>query len=115
MAETFSWSPAYPVETTPTPQLLEATFGDGYSQSVPDGINFLRDSWALVFENRPSEEGGAIDEFLRRHGGYRWFWWLPPRASALVKVRCKTWKKTNVQVNTVTVTATFTQVFDLGD
>jgi phage-related protein len=52
-------------------------FGDGYAQTVGDGINNKIQSWPLLFTKNKSDSE-AIMEFLDSHQGFKAFQWTPP-------------------------------------
>lgn len=75
-AETFTWRP----EVQPNGEIrfaeLTASFGDGYVQRAPDGINTERQTWPLTFRG-PVAEIEPIVAFLRRNRHVS-FLWTPP-------------------------------------
>lgn len=75
--ETFSWCPDPGASVTETERQVRASFGDGYTQTVGDGINTLRDDWSVTFtrDNVIVEE---IRDFIRRHKQRTPFYWTPP-------------------------------------
>jgi phage-related protein len=75
--ETFTWSPK--VETTGTVKfrVLSAQFGDGYKQTVADGINHRSGSWPLSFTGHALLIA-PVKAFLDRQAGYKSFYWTPP-------------------------------------
>ena len=109
MAE-FTWRPTVGAQADTEPRLLEAKFGDGYVQAVPNGINFMPETWDLTFNNLTDATALAIDTFLRAQGGYITFDWKTPRG-VLLKFRCKRWSTVYKEEDQSTVTATFVQVF----
>lgn len=83
----FTWCPRTEPTGTNQYRVLEAQFGDGYRQSVGDGINNETRSWQLSFVGRESEIV-PIRNFLRQHQGYMPFEWTPPLESkGLYEVR----------------------------
>lgn len=87
-----------------TPTLLykikESKLGDGYTQGVPDGINFKSISWQLSWDPLWSSELQTIKSFLDSRGGYQTFLWTNPEDSLVYKVKCKEinyeWQKAGV-------------------
>lgn len=59
-------------------RVLTADFGDGYSQSVPDGLNTHIESWDLTFEHYPASDINTITTFLDARLGSQSFYWTPP-------------------------------------
>lgn len=115
MADTCLWKHDPSGEESHDPRVLSASFGDGYVQRVPDGINADLGTWSVSFTNRPMAEATAIANFFRERKGAIWFWWRPEPDADLVKVVAKPWKKTPVTRYVATVTATFTEVCDPGE
>jgi phage-related protein len=109
----FTWQPDYGAQADVTPAVVTAQFGDGYSQDVPLGINFMPQAWTLKFNRDPDLEADAIYTFLINQGGYKRFWWTPPRQNDAIKVKT-TGKisKTETDTGQTTISATFQQVFD---
>lgn len=108
----FTWVPDYGAQAAITPTVLTAQFGDGYSQDQPLGINAMPQTWTLRF-NRSPDDADEIYQFLKNQGGYKRFWWTPPRHNQAVKVKT-TGKigKTETDSTQTTIDVTFQQVFD---
>ncbi len=106
----------YPVdrasELTEKPRVLEAQFGDGYSQRTGDGINNRAEVWALTFAAQTVAERNAILAFLRARNGVEAFDWVSPFGT-YGKWVCKEWTGRPDTAVANSITATFTQVFDL--
>ena len=64
------------------PRVLNAEFGDGYSQRAPDGLNTLMRKWRLQFTNRDQADCDAIEAFFEAQGGCLAFSWTPPTGAA---------------------------------
>jgi phage-related protein len=110
--EIYDWFCTYGATNSVTPNVISAQFGDGYSQDVPLGINTTADSWDITSRLSPSDADDAF-EFLRRQGGTKRFWWLPPRYADPIKVKTKgAFKKNEESWGFVVVSATFVQCFD---
>ncbi|WQN26138.1 phage tail protein [Stutzerimonas stutzeri] len=75
--ETFTWSPRLGATGTEDERTRRVQLGDGYAQSVVDGINATTHSWPLTFTGTP-EYLQPIRAFLRRHGKAKAFLWTPP-------------------------------------
>lgn len=88
MKETFTWVPLVePVGTTKY-AVRTAQFGDGYSQSVADGINNKLDAWPLTFTGNTAYIA-PIKAFLDSLQGYQSFYWTPPLASGPLLFRAE--------------------------
>jgi phage-related protein len=100
-------------EDSPKIKLLEAEFGDGYTQASPDGINHIRRNMTLSWEFLSPTQALVITNFLQARGGYEPFWWTPSNESTAVKWTCKEWRTKREKGGLVTVNATFIQSFNL--
>ncbi|AVG16333.1 phage tail protein [Chromobacterium vaccinii] len=113
VAEVFSWTPLFGGASSIRARVREARFGDGYGQRVPDGINSMPRVRKLSFAVGQAE-ADAIEAFLMRHAGARWFWFTYPGA-ARAKFRCSEWDRSYLAAEDELVAATFEQVFDPGE
>lgn len=75
----------------PEIKLLEAEFGDGYTQAAPDGLNHIRRTLSLSWEKLLPWQKDQIVGFLESQGGYKSFWYTPSNESVPVKWTCKDW------------------------
>lgn len=105
----FSWRCKI-AEMTPTVAVREVDFGDGYSQAVPDGLNHISETWNIRIEKKPPRTALQIDAFLRARGGVEPFDW-GRKGTNDIRVICRTWRLADDENGSVTVTATFKQVF----
>jgi phage-related protein len=62
--------------------MLEANFGDGYSQRSAAGINTRRIAWSLTWENIDNADADEIVMFLDNTFGYTPFYWTAPGDTA---------------------------------
>lgn len=65
-----------------TYKVRRASFGNGYSQSAPDGINYVKDSWAISFDLLASTERAALVNILDSIGTWDYFTWQAPGDAA---------------------------------
>lgn len=93
--------------------VLEARFGDNYSQRAQAGLNNVSESWSLVFENYPDTDIATIDAFLEARGGDEAFEWTAPGELTEKKWTCKSWSKTPSGFQVSTLRATFRREYDL--
>lgn len=77
----FTWVPQVGTSGTTKFDVLNAQFGDGYSQTVANGINNTADAWSVSFCDH-DDTIDAIHAFLRATKGARRFQWTPPRRTA---------------------------------
>jgi phage-related protein len=107
---TFTAAPDFGATVSEKPRLVEARFGDGYTQRAGDGINVIAQSWSLRFSGRTATEYAAILSFLRAQSGYTAFDWTAPDGTVGIWV-CREWTYTPDTAAANTVTATFERVF----
>ena len=80
---------------TPLVALNEASFGDGYSQASPKGINSLRRKVSLTWDALTFEQAKEIENFFIAQGGHLPFWWTVRGDAAATKWICKSWSRTD--------------------
>jgi phage-related protein len=78
----------------PEIKLLEADFGDGYTQGAPDGLNHIRRVLSLTWEMLLPAQMNEIVDFFTRHGGHTPFLYTPSNEGEPVKWKCKDWSDT---------------------
>jgi phage-related protein len=91
------FTPNYPPTVTvtkPEVKLLEAEFGDGYTQAAPDGINHIRRVANLSWDYLTAISAQSFDDFFALHGGYKPFWFILSDTGEMVKWTCKEWQRT---------------------
>jgi phage-related protein len=97
-------------------------FGNGYEQSVPDGLNGNKLIISVVFMNMSMVAIKAVESFLR--GGSNiydrtpadYFYWLPPAPFDTLGVRkfkCNRWKVVPRSKLVATLEAQFEETFEL--
>lgn len=105
--------PSYGSQTDTAATVLEAGFGDGYTQRMAEGINSVRDTWTLVWDNLSNEIINEIRDFLRAQKGVTAFNWTPPLETTSRKWTCKSWGVSPTGYNSSTLRAVFREEFDL--
>jgi phage-related protein len=87
-------------------------FGDGYVQISPAGINHIKDTWSLVFENLDSTDSSTFETFFASVGSSAFFTWTAPGDTSKTW-RCdpKGYQKQAKAGNINTYTITVIQVF----
>ncbi len=86
----------------------EAKFGNGYSQTVPDGLNPTWEVWSFsMFGMR--EVLKPAYTFLKAHTGRSFLWETP--LGDVIQVRATDIKMPSAGADAYTLTATFTQHF----
>lgn len=107
--ETFTWCAINGGEGEYKYAVDTAQFGDGYEQSMPDGINNESQSWSLTFV-QDRDNAAAIMAFFNRHQGSKKFIWTPPLGTATYwKVSSQ--KQKPLGAGRYQITATFEQAF----
>ncbi|AVO43904.1 phage tail protein [Phreatobacter cathodiphilus] len=97
-------APSPGTENTPELKILDAEFGDGYSQPTPDGLNHMRDVFRLKWDVLTTAQADAIVTFFRTQKGTTPFWWRETTTGPWIKVTCKEWSRTRGAPHTVTAT-----------
>lgn len=113
MAYTFTWTPSKSFSKTIKPRVLNAQFGDGYSQRVVNGINSITREWSVSFNSKPLNEINAIEDFLSARKGSEGFLWTPPGESTSYAVICPDWSRTYDTHISASLQVKFVQIFDV--
>ena len=91
--------------------VLEAEFGEGYTQPTRSGINHRRRQLTLSWDVLSDAQAWAIAGFLDERGGDEPFLYIPPREATPVKWTCREFDDTVNTNGTRKITATFVQSF----
>jgi len=75
----------------PEINLLTAGFGDGYTQSLPNGLNHIRQVVTLKWDGLIEAEMISIRTFFEQQAGYKPFYYKPVGVAAPLKWTCKEW------------------------
>lgn len=87
----FRWAPREGMQVSTKPNVTVVTFGDGYEQRRPAGLNSQLKSYSPTFRAIGDEQVAALERFLSRHGGVTAFLWRPPKVNRTIKVVCREW------------------------
>ena len=109
MADVFTWKHLPGAQGTLKFRVRTAQFGDGYSQTVKDGINNTVQTWPLQFEGDLSEMQPIYDFFVDKGGATSFLWTPPGNKQCLWKVA--NFSMTSIGGGVYSVSADFTQVF----
>lgn len=74
-----------------TLKILEAEFGDGYSQPTPDGLNHIRRESSIVWGGLTTPQKQEIDDFFTALGGTKPFRFHVFGDTVERQWRCKEW------------------------
>jgi phage-related protein len=107
----FNYTPSYGLQADYKPNVLVTKFGDGYEQRVGEGINLVPQNWKLGFDNISTATADAIIDFLVGKSGLTAFTWTP-KGGTEIKVVCRSWTKTYINVASRSVSCLFEQVFE---
>jgi phage-related protein len=94
-------------------KILEADFGEGYSQPTRDGVNHRRRTLTLTWDALTDEQAEEISGFLFDRGGDETFYYTPPRETKPVKWTCKDYSDDVQSGGYRKISATFVQSFTL--
>lgn len=104
-----AYAPSYGASVKKEYRVLENTFGDGYAQTVADGLNNVRESWDLTWANMNETNANSIESQLDALAGTTFDWVTPKGATK--SFTCKEMAKTYNGYQSYTVTATFVESF----
>lgn len=113
MVETILNKPTNAVNLSLKPRILNAQFGDGYSQRSPDGINNIVEIWDVTFEYADKSIRDTLNDTLKDFGGVNYFLWTPPYESSTKKFICQEWTQPLNDQGSYALNAKFIQVFEV--
>jgi phage-related protein len=90
-----SIAPSPGTKINPKVNLFEAEFGDGYTQSAPNGLNHIKREITLTWTGLTEAQYQELDGFFFGRGGYRPFYYQPRGFSTPLKWTCKEWSGTD--------------------
>ena len=89
----------------------EVSFGDGYAQRSPMGINSIKRSYEVAWELIPHADADALTAFFRARKGSEPFTWQPADLAAARKWVVKDWSRRRRSAAKADVTARFEEHF----
>jgi len=114
MADTFpDIPPSYSSAGATDFRVLEAPFGDGYTQRAADGLNSTPRTYNLLWESRPDADIATIYDFLIDKLGFEYFLWTAPGDTERKWICKKPITKTPITAGYTTLKCQFEEVFDL--
>ena len=113
MAYTFTWIPSKSITKSIKPRVLTAQFGDGYSQRISNGINYITREWSISFNSKSITDANNIENFLAARKGAEGFLWNPPGETTTYSVICPERSRTYDSHISASIQAKFVQIFDV--
>lgn len=107
--EIFTWCP-HSADSVNRFRVNSAQFGDGYKQSVGDGLNNELVAWSLSFRDL-EHKIKPIRDFIRLHKGYKPFYWKPPLETEAFLFEVTEFNVAPLGGRAYSLTATFVQRF----
>jgi len=99
-----------------TPRVLVASFGDGYEQRIPNGINNLNEVFSISFNTRTKEEIDDIMGYLASLQGSSSFNFVVPDSNnggeTTIKVVCASFSQVYAFDDYYSGTASFRRVYE---
>ena len=113
MIETFpDIPPSYNSDLQASHDVIDVTFGDGYTQRAPNGINSKRSSYSLNWVGLTLSERDSIVDCLDRHRGVTDFYWTP-WDDVQQRWTCDTYNASPSPGNYYGISATFVKSFNI--
>lgn len=106
-------TPSAPLTGDSSFRLLEAGFGDGYSQRTPDGLNTEKEVYPLVWDIITEAEKDILVDFFRAREGAEAFNYTMPWDSTSKKWIVRSFKPTKITASYYKVEASFERVYDI--
>lgn len=110
MAITLDIPCQYGATCTISTRLKRLSFGDGYEQVSPDGLNLNLERWNLTTIPLRSSVAGGVEVTLSGLNG-EWFFWTPPNGVAGKFRLDSDVTRSYIGVNSQTLSFTFKRVY----
>lgn len=94
-------------------RILDAKFGDGYTQTAGDGINTLESTITLNWTDISQTVYNELYAFFIALGGYQSFDYTLPNGSTAYQWKCKQFSDSWVKGNKRNFTATIERSYDI--
>ena len=106
------------MNTSNTPRVHIAKFGDGYEQRIGNGINNLEQEYSVAFTTRAKADIDDIVAFFETKAEVTSFDFVVPDSNESgnelsIKVVCSEWNQTWVNDNFYSLDATFRRVYEV--
>lgn len=92
--------------TTRAPEisLNKVSFGDGYTQASPKGLNHIRRTLTLKWDGLSPADAKSIEDFFVERGGYKPFLYMHHSDNVQRKWTCEQWSGVSGTPSTFTAT-----------
>lgn len=104
------YAPSYGANITKEYRTLSTDFGDGYKAYTKDGINNVRETWEVSWENIGETDVNSIISALDGFAGTTFQWTTPD--GSLKNFTCAKIAKTFTGFQSYNLTVTFVQSFN---
>jgi phage-related protein len=106
----FFWRPSYNYSVKLEPRNRVVSFGDGYEQRTPDGIQNNLLQIDLTFPTRNEDEASAILHFFHTRNASEGFVFYPPKPYNVAKrFKCSSWDSTVAFQGNFSIKAVFAE------
>jgi len=93
-----------------TPRMITSSFGDGYKQNIPDGLNAIDRSLSYTWADLTPTQLSTMTAFLEAHIGVT-FYWTPP-LQPIIKLQAMDWTESATGVATTSLIVNFERRYD---
>lgn len=105
-------APAYPLNKQTDVRALIAPYGDGYTQRVADGINYIVEKITLQWDNLSIANADTIENFIRPLLKITYFNYTLPGEGSAKKFVCQEMTRRKNSYGNDAINLTLEQVFD---
>lgn len=108
--------PSFPIDVEYELKITKASYGDGYIERSPEGLNYRRAKVSLTWENVTAAEETSLMNFFKGKDGYLPFFYQPPHDDFSVPLKwiAPKFRASKTDAGNYVVRADLEQVFDLG-
>jgi len=103
------FAPSYGAQATTEYRVITNDFGDGYAQTIRDGLNNKKEMWELSWDILSVAEANSIETQLNSFAGTT-FEWLTPNG-ATKSFRCSKFTRNYVSFTSTKISASFEESF----
>jgi phage-related protein len=109
-----SVAPSVGLSVSTKANVKRLSFGDGYSQRTPEGLNHISREISLSWPVLTNSEALALESFFVSQGGVNMFYYTLPGEASAKKWTCAEWEKTYLDGPYFSFTAKLKEEFDLA-